>query len=215
MNTNPNAKRILCYGDSHTYWWMSWYWRYPSDIRFTGVLQNILGEGFEIIEEWLRWRMISGENAFFPYRNWREQFDGILWSHLPLDIIVLFLWTNDMNSWCEKSYDDMLLAFRSYQEAIVHWADFFQCAIPKVLLVCPPIVKEEFLPAVFAQLFSWSTKKAEQLPGRYSHIADLIWWAYVDSNSCVTVSKMDGIHIDEKGHKMLAKHLAEIVVTIL
>ena len=45
-------KRVLCFGDSNT-------WgavpedgsRYPEDVRWTGVLQRELGEGYQVIEE--------------------------------------------------------------------------------------------------------------------------------------------------------------------
>ena len=48
------AKRILCFGDSNT-------WgaiplseeRYPSDVRWTGVLQGLLGSEWTVIEEGL------------------------------------------------------------------------------------------------------------------------------------------------------------------
>lgn len=56
MNRNNKAKRVLCYGDSNT-------WgrvpsgmgeeRYPVDTRWPGILQNLLGENYEIIEEGL------------------------------------------------------------------------------------------------------------------------------------------------------------------
>jgi len=54
MNTNPNAKTILCYGDSNT-------WgqkpdkssRYLVDVRWTGLLQKTLGDSYYVIEEGL------------------------------------------------------------------------------------------------------------------------------------------------------------------
>ncbi len=54
MNTNPTAKRILCFGDSNTRGYIpggTWWGRYPADVRWTGVLQNLLGNEYEIIEE--------------------------------------------------------------------------------------------------------------------------------------------------------------------
>lgn len=45
MNTNPNAIKVLCYGDSNT-------WgqtdnktgRQPANVRWTGILQDKLGD---------------------------------------------------------------------------------------------------------------------------------------------------------------------------
>ena len=56
MNTNPQAKVVLCYGDSNT-------WgqnedkntgsRYPVNVRWTGKLQELLGNEYYVIEEGL------------------------------------------------------------------------------------------------------------------------------------------------------------------
>lgn len=45
---------ILCYGDSNTYGYNPVNGlRYPKDVRWTGVLQKMLGEEYEVIEEGL------------------------------------------------------------------------------------------------------------------------------------------------------------------
>ncbi len=53
MNTNPKAKVTLCYGDSNT-WGQSddknVAGRYKSDVRWTGQLQLLLGDGHYVIE---------------------------------------------------------------------------------------------------------------------------------------------------------------------
>ena len=45
--------RILCYGDSNTWGYISDsdHQRHSKTERWTGVLQNMLGDNFEIIEE--------------------------------------------------------------------------------------------------------------------------------------------------------------------
>lgn len=43
---------ILCYGDSNTYGYNPVNGlRYPKGVRWTGVLQKMLGEEYEVIEE--------------------------------------------------------------------------------------------------------------------------------------------------------------------
>ena len=43
---------ILCYGDSNTYGYNPVNGlRYPKDVRWTGVLQKLLGEQYAVIEE--------------------------------------------------------------------------------------------------------------------------------------------------------------------
>ena len=47
-------KSILCYGDSNTYGLKSdLITRYPREVRWTGILQKMLGEEYYVIEEGL------------------------------------------------------------------------------------------------------------------------------------------------------------------
>ena len=50
-------KNILCFGDSNTWGYEPLVARrYPADVRWPGVLQNSLGDGFRVIEEGLNGR---------------------------------------------------------------------------------------------------------------------------------------------------------------
>ncbi|MEI6774741.1 MAG: hypothetical protein WCL18_08440 [bacterium] len=54
MNTNDKVKRILCYGDSNTWGRVPSSMgmeRYPIHNRWPGILQELLGDTYEIIEE--------------------------------------------------------------------------------------------------------------------------------------------------------------------
>jgi lysophospholipase L1-like esterase len=54
--TDPDAVRVLCFGDSNTYGCPGDdvdYVRLPADRRWTGVLQRLLGDGYDVIEEGL------------------------------------------------------------------------------------------------------------------------------------------------------------------
>ncbi len=214
MNTNPAAKRILVYGDSFTYGWMTWVGRYASNKRFTGVLQQQLGATYEIIEEGLRGRMLAGENAFFPHRDWLQQFPSILWSHLPLDVIIFFLWTNDCNASSNKTRQDIHASLASYAQIISDWVAFFGVSAPNILLVSPPGVQEAHLPPVFQPIFLWGAEKSKQLSSMYASWAKLKWWDFFDANLVVSASPLDGIHIDEQGHEILATHLAPYIYSL-
>jgi lysophospholipase L1-like esterase len=217
MNTNPNAKRILVYGDSFTYGWMTWVGRYASDSRFTGILQDQLGDGYEIIEEGLRGRMLGGENAFFPYRDGLQQFWGILWSHMHVEVIILFLGTNDCNTWVQKTEDDFHELLDWYARIIEYWTIFFWVPQPEVLLVSPPVVEEQYLPELFQPLFLWAGEKSKQLSRIYEYYATTRWRHFFDTNLFVSSSPRtadspcDGIYIDAQGHEIIAQHLANYI----
>ena len=68
--------RILCYGDSNTWGYISGtdHQRYGEDERWTKVLVKKLGENFEIIEEGLNSRtLISNDNR--PEREGRNGYE--------------------------------------------------------------------------------------------------------------------------------------------
>jgi lysophospholipase L1-like esterase len=164
----------------------------------------------------LRGRMLAGENAFFPHRDWLHQFPGILWSHLPLEVIIFFLWTNDCNAWSTKTQQDIHASLTSYAQIIDDWVAFLGVASPKVLLISPPVVQEAYLSAmspVLPSIFLWAAKKSQQLSSIYASWAESKWWDFFDANLVVSASSLDGIHIDEQGHEILAKHLAAYLLS--
>jgi lysophospholipase L1-like esterase len=74
--TDPGAVRILCFGDSNTHGAPSddpEYVRLGPDQRWTGRLQGILGDGFEIIEEGL-----SGRTTDVDYDDRRGRTPAIV-----------------------------------------------------------------------------------------------------------------------------------------
>ena len=214
MNTNPNAKRILFFGDSFTFGRLTGTGRFDSKTRFTGVVQDNLWSDYEIIEEWLRARTLSGENKFFHHRDGLESFDGIVGSHFPLNLVVIFLGTNDMNTGFDKTAEDMEMALSAYLQKLQEWWTFFNLPAPKVLLVCPPFVNDSLLPPAFVTLFGWAEAKSRALPGIYKAFAEKNWIAYFDSNEIVQAGDVDGVHIDAESHKKLGDALSQVISNI-
>ena len=92
------ASTILCYGDSNTWGFVpgSEGERFSWEERWPGVLQGELGADYRVIEEGLSGRTTVLDNPLEPYRNGREYLLPCLQSHQPLDLVVIFLGTNDL-----------------------------------------------------------------------------------------------------------------------
>jgi len=215
MNTNPQAKRVLLYGDSLVYWKIPWGARYDVSVRFSGQTQTLLWSEYDIIEEGLRWRMLKDNNTYFPHRDGLAQFGPIIASHMPVDLIVISLWTNDMNSGVDKSFGDISDWVRWYIEQIDRWCVHFNIQKPQVLLVCPPVVREEYSYAIFKDIFRWAEAKSLLLSDRYSRIAHELSIHLLDLSSSVAPSNIDGIHLDEEGNKNVAEALSKKIQEIL
>ncbi len=209
MNTRPTAKNILIFGDSYTFGKIPGGLRHPADVRFTGVMQTILGVEYNIIEEGLRGRMLEGENPYFPYRNGAEQFGAILGSHLPLDLIVLFLGTNDANNGAGKSPAQIVAGYDGYLEKVNWWADHLGFTVPKIMLVSAPPINEEASIKAFGEFFKGARAKLLELAPlveKYTAEKNL---AYFNSAPYVTISDVDGIHLDEEANRKLGEALTE------
>ena len=89
-------KEILCFGDSNTHGYMPGIGtRYPADIRWSGRLGTLLGDGYHVVEEGMDGRTTAFEDEIQPYRSALGYIDPCLKSHAPLDLVIIMLGTND------------------------------------------------------------------------------------------------------------------------
>ena len=87
---------VLAFGNSNT--WGSIPGqdaRMAPDVRWPGVMARALGTSFEIIEEGLRGRTTVFDDPEEPGRNGLVYFAPCLFSHAPLDLVVISLGCND------------------------------------------------------------------------------------------------------------------------
>lgn len=215
MNTNISAKRILIYGDSYVFGKIPGGSRYDASTRFTGVMQNYLGDGYEIIEEGLRGRNISGENGFFPHRNGLTQFDGIFGSHLPLDIVFLFLGINDCNSSRTLTPQEIVDAYTKYLRAIGWWAKHLGFPKPKVAIIAPPSINEPASHKDYKNIFNGAGPKIAALKELMRDFAQKNKILYFDAGQIIKVSPLDGIHLDIENNHLLGRALVQFVKEII
>lgn len=209
MNVNPSTKTILLYGDSYVFGKVPGGTRFNAAERFSGVAQRELGNEYDIIEEGLRGRTLAGENTFFPFRNGAEQFGPILGSHWPLDLVILFLGTNDANSGSNKSVAEIVAGYSSYIEQINWWSHHFDFSKPKIMIVAPPFINEPASYSAFKNIFKNSAEKIQQFPGLLQDFAVQNNLEFFDSSTVVTASEIDGIHLDASANEQLGKALAQ------
>ena len=92
-------KTLVCFGDSNTWGYVpgSNGERFPREQRWPVVLQGLLGDGWEVIAEGLNGRTATIERPDSEGRNGLPYLLPCLHSHAPLDVVVLYLGTNDVN----------------------------------------------------------------------------------------------------------------------
>jgi lysophospholipase L1-like esterase len=209
---------ILCYGDSNT--WgniagsrkmdLMLAKRFDRDTRWTGILQQKLGNKFYVIEAGLNGRNTSFNEVRFkrPSRNGLETLPLILEMNYPLNLVIIMLGTNDSLVDFKATPKQTTEALRKMIQYIKgsHLGPKFTA--PRILLVAPvPIHKidsDDF------NLFfdDESVKNTESLATFYAELAAKEKCEFLNAKGIANVSHDDGVHIDKKGHLDLATAIA-------
>ena len=218
MNTNPKAKRILCFGDSNTRGYIpaspTGWDRYPADVRWTGVLQKLLGDNYEVIEEGLGARLTQHEDPRegFIGKNALTYLTPCLESHAPLDLVVIMLGTPDLKECMKLSADDITLGLIACVDAIIETSTQWPSGAPKILIMSPAII-DETTPFA-AKLFKGGTEKNKKLAPLYKKVATEKGAAFFDLAEFVQVDPRDGIHLSPESHKIAGTRVAVKVCEI-
>src|SRR5258705_7738093 len=90
-------KTVLCFGDSNTWGYVpgSDGERFPPDSRWPRRLARALGDEWEVIAEGLNGRTATVDSPVADGRNGLTYLLPCLQSHMPLDVVVIYLGTND------------------------------------------------------------------------------------------------------------------------
>ncbi len=213
MNTNPQSKRILCFGDSNTRGFVPGSGgkeRYPADVRWTGILQEDLGKNFEVIEEGLDARLINKEDPRpgFVGKNGLAYLIPCLDTHKPLDYITLMLGTPDLKECMNLSAEEIATSLSATIDAI-HTSAKAWPAMPKVIVISPAII-DDTTPFASA-MFKGGTDKNKKLSTLYKKVAEEKSAIFIDGASFLKVDPKEGIHLTPESHALLAQALVEVI----
>jgi len=206
MNTNNDAKVVLCFGDSNT-------WgrnpidrsRYDAQQRWTGILQSNLGQDYYVIEEGLGGRTTDCENPGREGRDGFLYFKPCIESHEP-DIVVLMLGTNDLKDFIDKSSDDIVLSLESYCQHI-------QVLDKKtsLVLVSPTGLTLDAPEFMLKDQFSeYGVEKALELPEKIKILSEKYNCVFLDASDFAELGN-DGLHWADESHNKFGEEVVQIV----
>ena len=206
-------KTILCYGDSNTWGFVpgSEGERFLWEVRWPGVLQAELGSEYRVIEEGLNGRTTVLDNPLEPYRNGREYLLPCLQSHQPLDLVVIFLGTNDLGD--RYTLPPLDIARGAAQLALLAQRSETGpgYGAPATLLCSLPQIGDT---SSIVDTFSGAVAKAADLLRCFRIAADEVGAPLVDL-SPVAYDDADGVHLNAGGHRAVALAVAQAVREIL
>ncbi|MBW3632932.1 MAG: SGNH/GDSL hydrolase family protein [Chloroflexi bacterium] len=199
-------KTILCYGDSNTWGYdPGTRSRYPPDVRWTGVLAEMLGRAYRVVEEGLNGRTTRWDDPFGPGRSGQTYLRPCIESHEPLDLIVVMLGTNDLKRRFNLTSSDIAESTAGLAEEASRIARTAGGEQANVLLVAPPATTTL---TEFDQMFAGALEKSRQFSHYYRLAAGWRRVPFFDAGSVIVSSEKDGIHFDADEHRKLAEALA-------
>ena len=204
--------RILCYGDSNTWGYISGtnYNRLLKSKRWTGMLQEALGNQYLIIEEGLNGRTISSNDPR-PEKAGKNGYDYLipcLDSQDPLDIVILMLGTNDLKKRYGKTTKQIGEDIESTMvKTILNRKSQFMSTTPELILICPPLINEN---AEYCKdIYEGASEKSKKLNKIYKKISEKYNCKFISNDNLTT--GIDGVHLDEDSHKKLASSLVNCI----
>ncbi len=220
-----NKKRILCFGDSNTWGYhpgtidretlaME---RYGSDVRWTGQLQQLLGDDYVVIEEGLNGRTTDAVYQNLPYtRDGLTHVNPIMYSQAPIDLMIIMLGINDLKIEFQRNAEDIaqgLTRVIDVAQASPYGRDM--CSSPPMLVVAPPpLMNESFLDLEDQAVFKGTLQYSKQFDQTMKPVAEAKGCHYYNAGEDVVLTDIDGIHFDETAHTIFAKKIAERVLVL-
>jgi lysophospholipase L1-like esterase len=192
-----DVRTVLCFGDSNTWGYIpgSNGRRFARTLRWPARLQRALGGEWEVISEGLNGRTATMDSPVAEGRNGLPYLVPCLQSHAPVELLVIFLGTNDVG-------ERFALPERDVARSVGRLVKVARTAeagpsggAPDVLVVCPPPFGGHRLGTAFAEVCSELGCELLDLDGIASYI----------------VIGDDAEHLDEAGHAAVAVAVEERV----
>lgn len=209
--------RVLCYGDSNTWGYISGsnHLRYDNDKRWTKLLSSLLGTNFEVIEEGLNSRTLISNDPR-PGKEGKSGYEYLipcLDTHDPIDLVVLMLGTNELKNSYNKTAEEIGKIIEEYfVKTILNRKSQFKDSYPKLLIVTPPLVNEYTEYCKEKDKYLGATQKSKDLNTIYKNIAKKYSCYFLSNDELITGP--DGVHLTEESHKKLAKLLNDKIKEI-
>lgn len=211
-------KKILVYGDSNSWGYVpSLGTRYSREIRWPGVASSILGGDYEIIENAISGRTTIYEDPGTPKRNGYDGLGYALAESYPLDLVILFLGTNDLKFTDSEGYrrgiTSLIHLIMNAQNELKLEHPIFSDS-EKILVVGPPFINSKISSCRPNHSLSNAAAESQKLSRIAKEVADAEGTEYVDVSALVYPGVPDCLHLDPESHSIIGQALAAKILSI-
>ncbi|WP_020412246.1 SGNH/GDSL hydrolase family protein [Microbulbifer variabilis] len=179
-------------------------------LRWPGVLERNLNEkgcDVRVIENCLNGRKTVWDD---PFREGRKGVDGlaqVIEMHSPLKCVLLMLGTNDF----QDTHDNKAwMAAQGVAKlvSVIRQAPIEPgMSIPKILIIAPLAINNP--KGIIGHKFAGAEQRCKDFPAELEKVSRELGTHYLDANTLVKVSDIDGIHLDEDQHSILGQEVAD------
>ena len=204
---------IVCFGDSNTHGYNPVNGgRFDKDTRWTGRLQNLLGEEYYVIEEGLSGRTTVFEDPIHEGLSGFNYIYPCLMTHEPIDLLIIMLGTNDTKERFGASASVISLGLSRLIKKVQESKVAFRDNKPNILVVAPlPIRPEINTVECYYTMGKGCSEKSYEIISMYEKVANELGCQFFDPSPYAICSDYDYMHLDEKAHNILANKLYEFI----
>ena len=207
--TGEIMKKILCYGDSNTWGYISGSdgERYDSKTRYAKILQDLLGSDFDVIEEGLPGRTCGADSfsEIFGNKNGTLFFKQCVYAQSPLDYVLIFSGTNDMKIEFNRTPKDCAFDLEyKYILPLKTGLNGKIKQIPKIIIVAPAKIDDGCW-----GIFENANIKSKSFNNEYEKIAKKYDCLFVSNNELI--NGVDKVHLTKESHNFLAHKIFKIL----
>ncbi len=209
-------KTVLCYGDSNTYGYVpETGMRYPRDVRYPGRLQLLLGDDHTVIEEGCNGRTTIHDDPIDGWKNGLDYLKPCLYSHKPVDIVILMLGSNDLKASFHLTADNIAEGAGQLVDVIQSFTAEKQGYVPKIILVSPPELGSDIKSSPFyGAFYEEAVEESKKFPEYYRKVADSKGCVFFNAADYIYPSETDSLHLTPEGHAVLAGKLYDLIKEI-
>lgn len=208
------TRTVLCFGDSNTYGAVPTLarvgrHRYSPERRWPGIMRRQLGTGWDVIEEGHPSRTTVHDDPIEgSHKNGLKALPVCLESHMPIDVVILMLGTNDLKDRFRANPGDIAASVEVLANVIRRSEAGQGGAPPALIVVAPPPMQEvDWL----GEMFRGGATKSHLLADLIQEAAKRVGAVFLNAGDIVESSSVDGIHLDSDAHKALGTELAKVV----
>lgn len=206
--------RLLVFGDSLTWGFdAAGGGRFPVDETWPAVMAQHLDPTVHVIVEALNGRTTAVDSPYAPARSGASMLGPLLESHLPLDLVMIMLGTNDLQIPLGGSARAAAAGMWTLVDIVLASRCGPGGTAPNVVVIAPPPLTD---PHGFMGVFLAGREPESQLlAGFYATVAHQAGVTFFDAGQVVRPAPADGVHLDLAGNAALGAALVDVVRPLL